>query len=366
NLHDEEEISSVARRLMGLVSKPITVSGQEVLVTCSVGVSIFPQHSTHVEDLMNKAAMALGEASRHGRNHLQFYNDEIQNAAAQAFKIESKLSQAIDNNEFHLVYQPRIDLQSGRITSLEALLRWEHPELGPVSPDMFVPMAEDSGIIIEIGEWVLRESCRQITEWRQEGLGNIRISVNMSTKQLLDETLDHKINDILAESGAQPDWLELEITETAIMENLEMTKTMLVKLKDIGVHLSIDDFGTGYSSLGYLKYFHVDTLKIDRAFITDLAHDNHDQMLVSTISEMARRFGLTMVAEGVETYEQLDQLYKYDCDEIQGYIFSIPLRANEAASLLKTNLREPCVPMVGSDTPVKRDKKDLEKAGNQS
>jgi len=352
NLYSTEEICSIARRLMGLIAKPVTLGRQEVLVTCSIGVSIFPEHSFQVEDLMNKAAMALGEASRQGRNHLQFYTDEIQTAAAQAVRIESKLSQAIEHNELHLVYQPRIDLKSGRITSLEALLRWEHPELGPVSPDMFIPLAEDSGIIIEIGEWVLREACHQVTEWRKEGLGDIRVSVNISTKQLLDEALDGKVRQILDDTGTQPDWLELEITETAIMENLDLTKSMLVTLKEMGLHLSIDDFGTGYSSLGYLKYFHVDSLKIDRAFIIDLAHDNHDQMLVSTISEMARRFGLTLVAEGVETYEQLDQLYQYTCDEIQGYIFSIPLLPSEAATLLKTNLREPCVPTATTDSPI--------------
>jgi diguanylate cyclase (GGDEF)-like protein/PAS domain S-box-containing protein len=352
NLHSEDEISSIARRLMELVAKPVSIAKHDVLVTCSIGVSIFPEHSSQVEDLINKAAMALGEASRQGRNHLQFYNDVIQTAATAAVRIESKLSQAIERNEFHLVYQPRIDLQSGRITSLEALLRWEHPELGPVSPDMFIPLAEDSGIIIEVGEWVLREACRQVTEWRKDGLGDIRVSVNMSTKQLLDVALDSKIKQILEDTNAQSDWLELEITETAIMENLDMTKAMLVTLKDMGIHLSIDDFGTGYSSLGYLKYFHVDALKIDRSFVLDLAHDKHDQMLVSTISEMASRFGLTLVAEGVETYEQLDQLYKYNCDEIQGYIFSIPLLPTEAATLLKTNLLEPCVPTAGSDSPV--------------
>jgi EAL domain-containing protein (putative c-di-GMP-specific phosphodiesterase class I) len=202
---------------------------------------------------------------------------------------------------------------------------------------MFIPLAEDSGIIIEIGEWVLRESCRQIKEWREQGYDDVRISINLSPKQLLDEKLINKISRILAETKVQPDWIELEITETAIMENQEVTGVLLEKLKGLGIHLSIDDFGTGYSSLSYLKHFPVDILKIDRAFISDIVDDHHDQVLVKTISEIAHRFDLVVVAEGVETQEQLEQLRKYNCDEIQGYLFSKPILSSEASDLLNAN-----------------------------
>jgi len=336
-LKNIEEIKTIARRLMNMIAKPLIIANHEVMVTCSMGVSIFPEHGDLAEDLVNKAAIALYEASRQGRNQMQFYTDELKTAATDAVMIESKLSNAIERNEFHLVYQPRIDLQSGRITCFEALLRWENPELGPVGPAMFIPLAEDSGIIIEIGEWVLRESCRQIKEWREQGYDDVRISVNLSPKQLIDEKLINKVSRILAETKVQPDWIELEITETAIMENQEMTSVLLEKLKAMGIHLSIDDFGTGYSSLSYLKHFPVDILKIDRAFISDIVDDHHDQVLVKTISEIAHRFDLVVVAEGVETQEQLEQLRKYNCDEIQGYIFSKPVLSSEASDLLNAN-----------------------------
>lgn len=326
-----DEVKTIARRLMDIIARPLTLVDSEVLVTCSMGVSVYPEHSDIPEDLVNKAAIALFAASHQGRNHLQFYTDELKTAATEAVRIESKLSHAIEREEFYLVYQPRIDLQSGRITCFEALLRWENPELGAVSPAMFIPLAEDSGIIIEIGEWVLRESCRQVRQWHERGY-DIRISVNLSPKQLLDEKLINKITQVLADTKIQPDWIELEITETAIMENQDVTMLSLERLKGLGIHLSIDDFGTGYSSLSYLKHFPVDILKIDRNFISDIVGDHHDQMLVKTISEIAHRFNLVVVAEGVETQEQLEQLRKYNCDEIQGYIFSKPLlpaRANE-------------------------------------
>lgn len=336
-LQSVDEVNVIARRLMDIIAKPLAVADNEVLVTSSMGVSVYPKHSDLAEDLVNKAAIALYDASRQGRNQLQFYTDAIKTAATDAVKIESKLSNAIERNEFHLVYQPRVDLQSGRITCVEALLRWENPELGSVSPAMFIPLAEDSGIIIEIGEWVLRESCRQIKEWRRQGIEDVRISVNLSTKQLLDEKLINKVTRVLNETKVKPDWIELEITETAIMENQDVTMVLLERLKGMGIHLSIDDFGTGYSSLSYLKHFPVDILKIDRVFISDIVADNHDQMLVKTISEIAHRFDLIVVAEGVETHAQLEQLRQYNCDEIQGYLFSKPLLPAKVSDLLKAS-----------------------------
>ena len=332
-----DEVKTIARRLMDIIAKPLTLANNELLVTCSMGVSVYPEHSEMAEDLVNKAAIALFAASHQGRNHLQFYTDELKTAATEAVTIESKLSHAIERDEFHLVYQPRIDLHSGQITCFEALLRWENPELGSVSPAMFIPLAEDSGIIIDIGEWVLRESCQQVMQWREQGHEDIRVSVNLSPKQLLDEKLINKISKVLAETKVQPDWLELEITETAIMENQKVTTILLEKLRGMGIHLSIDDFGTGYSSLSYLKHFPVDILKIDRDFISDIVDDHHDQMLVKTISEIAHRFNLIVVAEGVETHAQLEQLRKYNCDEIQGYIFSKPVSPSKASEMLQAN-----------------------------
>jgi diguanylate cyclase (GGDEF)-like protein/PAS domain S-box-containing protein len=351
DLQRVDEIKNIAQRLMELIAKPLEVADNEVLVTCSMGVSVFPEHSSMAEDLVNKAAIALYEATRQGRNQLQFYTDEVKNAATEAVKIESKLSHAIERDEFHLVYQPRIELQSGRITCVEALLRWENPELGSVSPVIFIPLAEDSGIINDIGEWVLRESCQQVKAWREDGIEGVRVSVNLSAKQLLDENLINKIEQVLTDTQVQPDWIELEITETAIMENQQATMVSLKRLKALGIHLSIDDFGTGYSSLSYLKHFPVDTLKIDRAFISDIVDDSHDQMLVTTISEIAHKFDLIVVAEGVETHEQLAKLRQYNCDEIQGYLFSKPLLPANASALLKFNLGDPHLPKAGAVLP---------------
>ena len=357
-LQSVDEVRTIARRLMDIIAKPLTLADSEVLVTCSMGVSVYPEHSDMAEDLVNKAAIALFDASYQGRNYLQFYTDELKTAATEAVKIESKLSHAIERDEFHLVYQPRVDLQSGRITCFEALLRWENPELGSVSPVMFIPLAEDSGIIIEIGEWVLRESCRQVKQWREQGYADIRVSVNLSPKQLLDEKLIRKITQVLADTQVQPDWLELEITETAIMENQKVTAVLLEKLKGMGIHLSIDDFGTGYSSLSYLKHFPVDILKIDRDFISDIVADHHDQMLVKTISEIAHRFNLIVVAEGVETLAQLEQLRQYNCNEIQGYIFSKPVLPSKASEMLQTNPDESLQSLTNIVMPKQHDEAD--------
>jgi diguanylate cyclase (GGDEF)-like protein/PAS domain S-box-containing protein len=356
DLQQVDEVKNVAQRIIELVAKPFEVANDEVLVTCSMGISVFPEHSNKAEDLVNKAAIALYEASRMGRNQLQFYTDEVKNAATEAVRIESKLSHAIERGEFHLVYQPRIELQSGHITCVEALLRWENYELGSVSPGIFIPLAEDSGIINEIGEWVLRKSCQQVKEWHDQGIDSIRVSVNLSTKQLVDEKLFDKIEQILTETQVQPDWIEIEITETAIMENQQATMVFLERLKRLGIHLSIDDFGTGYSSLSYLKHFPVDTLKIDRAFISDIVDDAHDQMLVSTISKIAHQFDLSVVAEGVETHAQLAKLRQYNCDEIQGFLFSKPLLPANATALLKFNLGDPHLPRADDDSHPSLDK----------
>ena len=359
DLQSLDEVKNIAERLMELVAKPLEVANDEVLVTCSMGVSVFPEHSNMAEDLVNKAAIALYEASRLGRNQLQFYTDEVKNAATEAVRIESKLSHAIERNEFHLVYQPRIELQSGRITCVEALLRWESLEFGSVSPGIFIPLAEDSGIINDIGEWVLRESCKQVKEWHDQGIDEVRVSVNLSTKQLLDEKLFNKIEQILADTQVESDWIEIEITETAIMENQQATMSLLGRLKALGIHLSIDDFGTGYSSLSYLKHFPVDTLKIDRTFIADIVDDDHDQMLVTTISKIAHQFDLKVVAEGVETHAQLAKLRQYNCDEIQGFIFSKPLLPANAIALLKFNLGDPHLPQADTDSLPSLDKIEL-------
>lgn len=358
NLEQVEEVKNIAQRLMELIAKPFEVGNDEVRITCSMGVSVFPEHSYTAEDLVNKAAIALYEASHLGRNQLQFYSDEVKNAATEAVKIESKLCHAIERDEFHLVYQPRIELKTGRITCVEALLRWESPELGSVTPGIFIPLAEDSGIINDIGEWVLRQSCQQIKEWHDQGMDEVRVSVNLSSKQLLDEKLYDKIEQTLAETEVQPDWIEMEITETAIMENQQATTVFLERLKAIGVHLSIDDFGTGYSSLSYLKHFPVDTLKVDRTFIADIVDDEHDQMLVTTISKIAHQFDLNVVAEGVETHAQLAKLRQYQCDEIQGFIFSKPLLPANATALLKFNLGNPHLPQTAGDEHPSLDKID--------
>ncbi len=319
-----EQADDLAQRVLALLKEPVTVNGHEVCITGSIGITLYPEYGTGVETLLEAADSAMYQAKRQGRNTWQHYSAAISQQSLEKLTLESDLRYAVSNNELFLNYQPLMDLRTGRISGVEALVRWQHPRLGLIAPDRFISIAEESGMINEIGEWVLKTACTQTRRWQDQGLPHFRVAVNLSGYQLLQPHFARQIQSALDESGLDPAWLELELTESTIMKNPEDIR-ILEALKDLGVYLAIDDFGTGYSSLAYLKRFPIDKLKIDRSFIRHITADPEDATIVEAIIVMAHRLGLRVVAEGVETRDQLDFLRSCNCDNIQGYYLSKPL-----------------------------------------
>jgi EAL domain-containing protein (putative c-di-GMP-specific phosphodiesterase class I) len=299
-----------------------------------VGASLFPCDSKEPQSLLKNAGNALYRARKSGGDDYRFYTEDMNSRASKQFALETSLRHAIDREEFVLHYQPRLAVDSLKITGVEALVRWQHPQLGLVSPAEFIPLAEDNGLIVPIGEWVLRTACRQARQWQEKGLPALRVGVNVSARQFHQQHLAETVLKILEETSLAPEYLELELTESSIMSNAEATIDVLTRLKTMGVTISIDDFGTGFSSLSYLKRLPIDTLKIDRAFIRDVSTDPDDAALVMAIVTLAHNLRLQVVAEGVETDEQLRFLHLLRCDEVQGYRFSKPLAASGLEQLL--------------------------------
>jgi diguanylate cyclase (GGDEF)-like protein/PAS domain S-box-containing protein len=331
---DREHAAAVARKILSAAIKPIELMGQECRVTASVGISLFPGDGSDEQTLMKNADSAMYHAKEEGKNNFQFYSSEISSQTLERLTLESNLRRALERQEFSLAYQAKVDLKSGRITGVEALLRWHNAELGSVSPAKFIPVAEETGLIVHIGRWVMKTACLQNVAWQQQGLPPINMAVNLSVRQFADEGLLDDVTAILQETGMDPKLLELEITEGMIVHNVERAIKLLTAIKQLGVRLAIDDFGTGYSSLGQLKNFPIDTLKVDRSFIRDLATDSEDKAITSAIIAMGKTLSLTVVAEGVETAEQQNFLREQACDEMQGYYFSKPVAPEEFAALL--------------------------------
>jgi diguanylate cyclase (GGDEF)-like protein/PAS domain S-box-containing protein len=329
-----DDAAMVAVKLLESISGPYLINGNEIEVTTSIGISVYPNDGGDSETLIKHADAAMYHAKEKGRNNYQFFTSEMNRHALERMLVEAQLRRALERKEFFLHYQPQVDLHSGRIIGAEALLRWNNSELGMIPPGQFIPVAEDNGSIIPIGEWVLREACRQNMEWRALGLPEIVMAVNLSAVQFSQKNLGEMIVSILHESGLPPSGLELEITEGAIMQNAEPAIALLQKLKEMGMHLSVDDFGTGYSSLSYLKHFPINKLKIDQTFVRDLMIDPDDAVIASTIINLGHSLKLKVIAEGVETMEQLAFLRHQQCDEIQGYYFSRPVSAEKFAELL--------------------------------
>jgi EAL domain-containing protein (putative c-di-GMP-specific phosphodiesterase class I) len=288
---------------------------------------------------MKNADSAMYFAKEEGKNNFQFYSSEITTQTLERLTLESNLRRGLERREFSLNYQAKLDLKTGAITGVEALLRWQNAELGMVSPAKFIPVAEETGLIVHIGRWVLKTACEQNVAWQRQGLPPINMAVNLSVRQFADENLLEDITAILAQTGMQPSQLELEITEGMLIHDIERAIKLLTAIKQMGVRLAIDDFGTGYSSLGQLKNFPIDTLKVDRSFIRDLATDSEDKAITSAIIAMGKTLSLTVVAEGVETLEQQAFLREQACDEMQGYYFSRPIAADEFATLLRENTK---------------------------
>lgn len=335
-----ESIAPVCRRLIDAVSQPIRIGQYEVVVTPSIGVAVYPDDGDSVDDLMKHADVAMYYAKERGRRCYKFYSDSLDARAMERLQLEESLRTALAKEQFQLVYQPQVDLTSGQICGAEALIRWHHPELGLVSPADFIPIAEETGQIIEIGEWVFATACAQARQWLDAGLPACRMSINLSSIQFKRSALVATVQQLIQQTGLAPEHIELELTESAVMTDVEQNILRLKQLKAMGVKIAIDDFGTGYSSLNYLKKFPIDTLKIDRSFVVDVATDKDDEAIVKAIMALAATLNLDVIAEGVETKEQLTVLQQYGCPLIQGYLFSRPLPADEFAALLANGLSE--------------------------
>ncbi|WP_343742408.1 bifunctional diguanylate cyclase/phosphodiesterase [Herbaspirillum huttiense] len=337
-LPEQDELSLDTRslqRIMDAVAAPVTLGGHTLFMTCSIGVACYPNDGTDGETLIKHADIAMYRGKQTGRNNFQFYTPAMNEQALERLRIEGDLRNALDHGEFLLHYQPKVDLASGRVVGSEALIRWLHPQLGMVSPARFIGLAEETGLILPIGAWVLRTACTQCRQWQLAGHKDISVSVNLSVGQFLQKDLVSSIADVLQDTGLPPASLEIELTESLMMTDVEHAIGILAGLKKLGIRLSIDDFGTGYSSLAYLKRFPIDVLKIDRSFVRDITIDADDAAITASIISLARHLKLRVIAEGVETDEQLDYLRHYGCDEIQGYLFSPPVAAEKFEQILR-------------------------------
>ncbi len=334
-----EKAAQVAQHFIQAVSVPFEIEGHEIYITTSIGLTIYPADSDNIETLLKNADTAMYYAKSRGKNNFQFYTNEMNRRIIEKLFIESKLRHALDREEFHLYFQPQVEAATEKIVGMEALLRWVNPELGDMPPSKFIPIAEDTGLIIPIGEWVIQEACRQAGAWQEQGVPVMNLSINLSARQFHKQTIVETISGILRETGFDPQHLELEITESVIMQDVEENIQTLRRLKDLGIRLSIDDFGTGYSSLNYLKRFPIDVLKIDQSFVRDITSDHDDSSVVTAIIALAHSLNLKVIAEGVETVEQLTFLKERGCDEVQGYYFSKPIPGNRVKDLFKRELK---------------------------
>lgn len=329
-----DRVASVAEKLLQVLARPLQVGSYELVVTPSIGIAVYPEDGDDEASLLKNADAAVLHAKEHGRNNFQFFTHEMNSRALERLELEHNLRQALSRGELILHYQPQYDLANGRLVGCEALLRWRHPDWGMVSPIRFIPLAEQTGMILTIGEWVLREACRQARVWQDAGLVPVPVSVNLSVAQFRQPQLEDMILSALQQAGLAPQWLELELTESVLMDDTEHGMARLARLKALGISVALDDFGTGYSSLAYLKKLSIDTLKIDRSFISGLPGDNEDAAIASAVIGLARNLGLHTVAEGVETEAQCAFLRAKGCERIQGYLRSPPVAAERFAELL--------------------------------
>jgi diguanylate cyclase (GGDEF)-like protein/PAS domain S-box-containing protein len=334
-VRNAEDAAISAARILQALGQPHRIDQHELYLTVSIGIAIFPDDGTEAEVILKNADFAMYDAKQNHRNNYRFFESQMNARAMARRSLENDLRLAMERQEFSLHYQPKVNLKTGAIIGIEALIRWHHPERGLVPPVQFIPVAEDCGFIVPIGHWVLREACRQAQAWRDSGLPPMCIAVNISAVELRAKDFVANVCAILAETGLDPRCLELELTETFLMQDLESTAAVLRALKDLGVRLALDDFGTGYSSLSYLKRFPIDTLKIDRSFVCDLTTDADDASIVDAVISMGRSLHMMVVAEGVETQEQLNCLNRQGCPEGQGYLFSRPVSAERATQLLQ-------------------------------
>ena len=337
NLHTASVVAQVADRVLEhLSTEPVRVSGQDIYIRASIGVAIYPDDGKEVETLLKNADTAMYQAKRSGRDTFRCYTNQMNSQFAKRLSMETRLKQAVERGQLVLHYQPKLDIRDNcQLVGFEALVRWEQPGFGLIPPDEFIPIAEDSGLIIPIGEWVLDTACAQIREWRARGRQAGHVGVNLSFQQFNQQGLVRQILNALQRHSIAPDALELELTESTVMHDVDSNTVILRNLKEVGISLSIDDFGTGYSSLSYLKQLPLDALKIDRSFVKDITTDSNDAAIIRAIIALGKTLDLDIVAEGVETPEQLEYLRQHGCDFAQGYLFSKPVPADEAEKLME-------------------------------
>ena len=344
-IETDEIVATIASRIISVLTPPFSCEGHQFVVTPSIGIAMYPQDGTTAEELLMNADSAMYRAKFAGRNNYQFFSETMRSKSLHRLDLENEIRKALDADQFELYYQPKADAESWTLVGAEALLRWHHPERGVISPAEFIPIAEETGLIVPIGQWVLKEACKQAKIWSNLPFGDIAVAVNISSHQFQSDSLIDDVLGAALSAGIEPAALELEITESVLLQDAENTLVALNTLKRAGIALSVDDFGTGYSSLSYLKRFPIDTLKIDRSFVKDIHVDQDDAAICAAILAMARQLGLNVVAEGVETKEQLEFLRHHGCNQIQGFLCSKPLSAQQFNVLLreiaKTAANEP-------------------------
>lgn len=333
-LAEEEHAGLVAKRILELVNQPVEVKDQEVYVSASIGIALYPRDGDSVDLLLRSADLAMYHAKERGPGSFMFFSNQMNNRALERLNIETDLKKALERDELVLFYQPQINMQTGELAGFEALVRWQHPVHGLVPPVKFIPVAEECGLIVPVSDWVLHEACRQNQQWIDAGFKPVRMGVNISSVQFAKQNLTGVVREALRATGLDPRYLELELTESAIMQNVGKVIETLGEMKSLGINLSVDDFGTGYSSMSYLKRFPLDTLKIDRSFIMDIIFDENDASIVKAIIALAKILGLKTISEGVETREQLEFLRRHGCDELQGFLISKPVPAKDVERFL--------------------------------
>jgi len=324
-----EDAGLIAEKLLSSLMQPFNIKGKELHIGASIGIAIYPDDGDSMESLLKNSDIAMYHAKESGRGNYQYFSAKLNELTAEKQSLSSDLRHAVERNEFFLVYQPVVDMFSGNIAGMEVLLRWQHPVSGLVSPVKFIPLAEENGLILPIGEWVLRSACKQLLQWQQQGYEVPRLAINLSAKQLRQKSIAEIIARILQETGAEPRFIGIEITESMLVHNIDEVVDTLLRLSNMGLEISIDDFGTGYSSLSYLKRFPINKLKIDKSFVDDIATHPDDAAIVKAIIAMAHGLSMKVVSEGVETQAQLDFLRQHGCEQYQGYLFSKPLPASE-------------------------------------
>lgn len=331
---DEEKAGNIARKLIQAFEKPFQLEGNDLFVTTSIGISIYPLLGENTDTLIKNSDIAMFEAKKKGKNRFEFYNPSMSHHTFNLLTLENELRLAVEREEFFLYYQPQIDIKSQEIVGVEALIRWNHREIGMISPAQFIPIAEKSGMILPIGEWVLKTACLQNRVWQENGLPPIRVSVNFSAIQIQQHDFVKRVKEILNETRLEPKYLEIEITELAALENKENVISCFKQLQELGIKVDIDDFGTGYCSFSYLKLFPINKLKIDKSFIRNVQSDKENQAITEAIIYMGKGLGLKVIAEGIETEQELNYLIDLNCDEGQGYYYSRPLPNEEFVNLL--------------------------------